>query len=117
MTLGEKQEIFAQSLATLLREADRHGYGVRIGEVWRPPEMARIYAEQGKGIITSNHRNKLAVDIVLSVDGEIAWDGEPYRVLAGIWRGLSAPGLDHCWGGDFARRDVYHYSIRHRGVV
>lgn len=117
MKLGEKQEVFALSFAELILRATEMKLGVRIGEVWRPPEMAEIYAEQGKGIINSNHRNKLAADIVLARDGTVLWDGDEYRQLAAFWRSLSSTGFEHCWGGDFKRRDVYHYSIKHRGVV
>lgn len=118
MTLGQKQEAFSRSFAKLLMYADMLGVGVRIGEVLRTKEQAEIYAKQGKGIINSNHRNKLAVDIILTKDGQVLWDGDEYKKLARKWKSYSKPGLDHCWGGDFSKyRDVYHFSIKHGGVV
>lgn len=113
-SLGQKQERFAAHFGLLLVFAHNNGIGVRIGEVLRTKEMAELYAKQGKGIKNSNHLNKLAVDVFLTVDGELQWDGEAYERLARKWKSF---GPDYCWGGGFARRDVYHYSIKHRGVV
>lgn len=117
MNLGNKQEAFSRSLAKLLYKADSLGYGVRLRELQRTKEQAEIYAAQGKGILNSNHINCLAIDLYITVDGELQWDGTPYERLANFWQGLSDRELEHCWGGDFKRRDVYHYSIKHNGVV
>lgn len=113
MTLGEKQELFAVLLGRLLLEVDRRGYASRVGEVYRPPETARIYAERGTGIVNSLHTLKLAVDLFLSVDGRVIWDGPPYALLGEWW---NAQHELASWGGHFARRDVYHFSVSHRGI-
>ena len=118
--LGQKQERFSICLAMLILKAGKFGYGVRVGEVWRHEILARHYASIGKGIINSNHCNKCAVDIILTIDGVVQWgkkgtpSAEPYRKLGEWWKSL---GPDHYWGGDFRRRDVYHYSIKHAGVI
>jgi hypothetical protein len=117
MTLGEKQEEFAKSLEAMLYRAHRLGYGVRLKELQRTKEQAEIYAKAGTGIRNSNHINCLAIDLYLTLEGELLWDGPEYAVLAKVWKSQDIPGLEHCWGGDFKNRDVYHYSIRHRGVV
>jgi hypothetical protein len=114
MTLGEKQELFSRLYWRLLRKAEQLGYGVRQGEVYRPREMAAIYAAKGLGIKDSNHTRKIAADIILSVDGTVAWSGEPYQKLGDYWKSLHPL----CrWGGDFRHiRDVYHFSLEHRGI-
>ena len=118
MTLGQKQEAFAISLASLITFATHAGYGVRLRELERTKEQAELYAKEGKGILNSNHRNCLAIDLYLTAAGELLWDGPAYEALATHWKSLSRPDLDHCWGGDFRKyRDVYHFSIKHNGVV
>ena len=121
MTLGEKQEVFTAHLAMLITHMVSKGYGVRLKEVLRTKEQAEIYAAQGKGILNSNHRNGCAADMYFSKAGELLWSGEAYEIAASYWTKLSTPftliDLEHCWGGDFKRRDVYHYSIKHGGVI
>jgi hypothetical protein len=118
MNLGEKQEIFARCLAELILYMEYEGYGCRLKEVLRTKEQAEIYAAQGKGIINSNHRNGVAADIIFTQNGEILWDGDAYKLAAEWWKECEElyPELEFCWGGDFKRRDVYHYSIKHNGV-
>lgn len=114
MTLGEKQELFARLFQGLLGEAHKRSLGVRIGEVYRPKEMAAIYAEKGMGIKNSNHTRKLAVDIFLTQNGELQWGVEAYRPL-GIWWEDQHPLCR--WGGRFKRRDAYHFSLAHGNVA
>ena len=118
MKLGQKQEYFARSLSRLLDHAINDlGYGVRLRELMRSKEQAEIYAQQGKGVKNSVHQHSLAIDLYLTKNGEHQWDGTPDRHLGVFWARLSSPELEHCWGGDFKRRDVYHYSIKHNGVM
>ena len=118
MKLGQKQEYFAKSLGQLLAYAQSDlGYGVRCRELMRSKEQAEIYHQQGKGVKNSVHRHCLAIDLYLTKEGELQWDGVCYAELGTFWTNLSAPELEHCWGGAFKRRDVYHYSIRHNGVM
>ena len=116
MKLGEKQEAFAESLAWLLDIAHDEGYGVRLQELKRTKEQAQIYVDAGTGILNSVHCHNLAIDLYLTVDGELQWDGEPYRYLGERWKSRTTDDLEHCWGGDFTRRDVYHFSIGHAGA-
>jgi len=111
-SLGSKQERFSRDLGQLLLFAHLSGIGVRMGETWRTPEQAKWNAEQGKGIEHSLHCDRLAADLICAIDGEVVWDGDPYTQLADHWKGM---GDDHCWGGDFTRPDVYHFSITHGG--
>jgi hypothetical protein len=119
MKLGEKQEVFTRCLAELILYMEYEGYGSRLKEVLRTKEQAEIYAAEGKGIINSNHRNGLAADIYFSRDGELLWSGDAYRLAADWWKECDEmhPELKFCAGIDFARRDVYHFSIEHNGVM
>lgn len=118
MKLGRKQEIFTYCLSKMLiHMSDRHNADARLREVMRSKEQAEIYAEQGRGILNSNHRNCLAADVYFSKNGVLQWDGEFYDIAAKYWKEFSDGELEFCWGGDFQRRDVYHYSVKHNGVM
>ena len=116
MTLGTKQELFARLLGQLLAQVYTvPGRACRVGEVFRPPEMCRIYYERGTGILSSNHGKKLAVDLFISQHGKVTWDFDDYVSLGIYWEGLHKL----CrWGGRMPkRRDAVHFSLYHRGVI
>lgn len=103
------QANFAQLVAKLIQEAPRLGYVAVLGEAWRPPEMVRIYAADGRGSGTSVHPDRLAVDLLLFRDGEYLRRTEDYAPLGKFWKALDC----RCrWGGDFKKRpDGNHYSF------
>jgi hypothetical protein len=114
MRLGEKQELFACLVPMLLNYAHFLGYEVRIGEVYRSPEEARRLAKLGKGIVKSNHCKKIAIDLILTKDGNVCWDQADYEDLGSYWKSRH----ELCrWGGDFKRRDAFHFSLEHNGVM
>lgn len=105
-TLGEKQELFAFLLSTLIAHAFVMGYRVRLGEVERSKwEAAR------KGMPNSNHTRRLAADLHLFKDGLYLDRTEDHRYLGEWWEGQHPL----CrWGGRF--NDGNHYSLEHDGV-
>lgn len=112
MTLGEKQELFMRLLPRLIDRAHELGFRLRGGELWRPEEMARIYADRKKGTLNSLHILKLAIDLNL-FKGTVFLDAsEAHRPLGEYWKTLHPL----CrWGGDFIKKDGNHYSIEHEG--
>ena len=112
-TLGAKQERFAVALARLILKLDDLKYGVRLHEVWRTPEQAKWNADHDLGIANSLHCDGLAADLYLTRLGQLIPENvAAYQVVGDLWKKL---GADHRWGGDMARRDVYHVSITHGG--
>lgn len=111
MKLWQKQVLFAQQVPALLLKAKELGYEVTLGETYRPPEMAELYAKQGKGIRNSLHTQKLAIDLNLFRDGKYLSSTEDHRAL-GEWWEQQHP-LNR-WGGRFG--DGNHYSMEHNGV-
>ena len=113
MKLGEKQELFMRLLPRLLDRAHELGYNVRGGELERRPEMAKLYAEQGKGTLNSLHILRLAIDLHLFKNGEYLTASEAHESLGQYWKSLHPL----CrWGGDFKPKpDGNHYSIEHEG--
>lgn len=121
MTLLDKQFAFSRLIVELIEEAYRRGYTLTLGEMWRPPETAALYAKQGKGIKNSLHTQRLAVDLNLFLNGKFLTKTEDYEGLGLFWENLSTPGLQCCWGGRFKdsrgrpRPDGNHFSIAHEG--
>lgn len=113
--LSDLQQEFSSSIKMFLAYLNNHNYGVSFGEAWRPPEMAAIYAAQGKGIACSLHEERLAIDLNI-FDGE-KWleTKEELLPLGEIWESYSVPGVTHCWGGRFSEPDSDHFSISYGG--
>jgi hypothetical protein len=110
LTMGERQRLFAKLLARLLDKAHELGFELTLGEAWRPPEMAKIYAQQGKGIVNSLHVDRLAIDLNLFKDGKYLDSGLEHKAL-GEWWEQQHPLC--AWGGRF--KDPNHYSVRYAG--
>lgn len=116
-TLIEKQFMFSRRLAELIEEACIRGYSVTMGETYRPPETADLYAKRGIGIKNSLHCLRLAVDIQIFRDGKWLKKTEDYEGLALFWESLSTTGFQCTWGGRFKSLvDPSHFSIAHNGV-
>lgn len=110
LTLGQKQRLFARLVGQLLTRAYAEGYEVSLGETYRPPETADLYARQGRGIANSLHGAKLAIDLNLFRDGRYLPSTESHRQL-GEWWEAQHPLCR--WGGRF--EDGGHYSLTHGG--
>ena len=105
MSLVAKQHQFSLMVARLLIMADAMGYQVTLGEAWRTPEQAAIYAKAGKGIVHSRHIERIAIDLNLFRDGVLITDTEGHRPLGEWWE--TQGGI---WGGRFKRPDGNHYE-------
>ena len=114
--LFEKKVTFARLSVKLIEEAYRRGYQVIWGEIYRPPEMALIYAKRGTGIRNSLHTLSLACDLTLYLNGKSLTTTSDYEGLGLFWQSLSSPGFTCIWGGTFKRPDAFHFSIEHNGV-
>lgn len=108
MSLRDEQSLFTADLAELILYANAlPGYEVVLAEVYRPPEMAELYASRGVGIRNSQHTKKLAADVLLFIDGEYQQQSDAYLVL-GEWWEQRRPG--NVWGGRFTRADGNHFE-------
>jgi hypothetical protein len=106
MTLPQRQHAFALAVAQLLGWLDAHGYTVSLGEAWRPPETAELYARQGRGIANSLHCDRLAIDLTLRFGGTLLTRSEQYAEAGRYWETLHPTAR---WGGRFA--DGGHFSF------
>src|SRR3990167_10925771 len=106
--LFKKRAAFARLSVKLIEEAHRRGYQVIWGEIYRPPEMALIYAKRGTGIRNSLHTLSLACDLTLYLNGKSLTTTSDYEGLGLFWEGLSTHGYQCAWGGTFKRPDAFH---------
>lgn len=107
MKLGQHQEAFARDVEALLAFAHALGYGVRIGECWRPDEMQRIYVEQGRSkTMQSRHQQKLAIDLHFTKDGRLVY---PERI-GRFWESLSPENSAGMFWRSF--KDAPHFERR-----
>jgi hypothetical protein len=113
VTLRQKQSLFASKVAELIQKANEMGYSVTLGEAYRSPEEAARLAKLGKGIKTSLHTSRLAIDLNLFHGEAYLADGMAHKPLGEWWEQQSFDGAQFCWGGRF--NDGGHYSIAHGG--
>ena len=111
MSLTAKQSEFTANISRFIAWCHDEGYPVILAEAFRPPEMAKLYEEQGKGISNSNHCNKLAVDLFRYKDGTVTWDPYEYEKIGLQWESTHPLAR---WGGRF--NDYVHFSFEHNGV-
>lgn len=107
--LATAQMEFAVDVAKLILWVAEHpGWSVTFGEAHRPPEVAAIYAAQGRGIVKSLHTDRLAIDLNLWIDG--IWKPETisHTPLGEFWEWLRRG--KNRWGGQFTKPDGNHYE-------
>lgn len=93
---------------------EAQGYDVGEGEGWRPPWVAKVYAEQGKGSKTSVHIDRMAHDLIIRKDGTEVGEAD-YRRAGEAWKALNPRNR---WGGDFKGKtagDMQHFSREWQG--
>ena len=99
---------FASDVALLIDYIFKHGYKCTLGETYRPTEMAKIYAKEGKGILASQHCQRLAIDINLfTKDGIYLTKNDDYEDFGIYWESLSP---ENKWGGRFSIGDGNHFQ-------
>ncbi len=111
MNLIDKQKLFPILLCDLFSFARNNGYDLTLGEAWRPPETAALYAKEGKGIADSLHCLRLAIDLNIFKDGVLLSRLSDYKALGEYWESLTTADYVCCWGGRF--NDADHFSISH----
>ena len=109
MKLSEKQQLFTQHVAILIQEIFKHGYACTLGECYRTPEQAEIYAKSGRGIKNSLHCQRLAIDLnIFSPNGDFLTKTEDYAQFGAFWESL---GPENRWGGRFSDGNHFERKI------
>jgi len=108
MTLSKQQRKFSRLVARLLDQVYAQGFECTLGEAWRTPEQAALNEAKGRGISTSLHMDRLAIDLNLFKDGVFLQTTEDHKPIGEWWEKLDT----ECrWGGRFKRPDGNHYSL------
>ena len=113
MSLNELQVEFTRTMAYFQVWCCEAGHQIIEAESYRTPEQAKLYKEQGKGILNSTHCKKLARDLFLYKNNTVTWDKADYQEIGEKWKTMHPLAR---WGGDFARRDAVHFSFEYQGV-
>lgn len=110
MKLWERQSIFVYNVSKLIHYIFNEGYFCTFGEAYRTPLQAEVYEKQGKGIKSSLHCKRLAVDLNLfSPSGEYLMRSQSHKKFGDYWITLHK---DNVWGGSFNRADGNHYEMK-----
>lgn len=115
MTLGEKQRLFARHYTRLLVWLHANGYEVSLDEGYRPPELAALYAKQGRGSKNSLHCLRLAVDLNVFRGNDLLAKAVDFKMIGEFWKSQHSLAR---WGGDFTGKtagDYRHFSFEHEG--
>lgn len=109
MNLSEHQAKFAYDVSNLIRYIFTRGYSVTLGEAYRTPEQAELYAKQGIGIKNSLHCKRLAIDLNLfDSNGQYLPNTKDHEMFGRYWESLDPMNR---WGGRFTpKQDGNHYE-------
>lgn len=109
MTLGQKQRKFTFMVCQLIQFAYDKGYELTFGDAFRDPRLfGQLGEKKGYGKSSSNHKQRLAVDLNLFKDGKYLTETSDHQVLGEYWESIGGS-----WGGRF--NDGNHYSLEHNG--
>lgn len=109
-TLGQKQRRFTRMVAVLIEYAYSQGFELTFGDAYRDPRLHGVVGEKkGYGHPKSAHKQRLAVDFNLFLDGKFCDGSQDHEQLGRYWESIGGT-----WGGRFG--DGNHYSLEHEGV-
>lgn len=103
--LLSRQFAFSQDVSSLIAYIFAAGYTCSLGEVYRPPETAEIYAKKGTGIRNSKHCMRLAIDINIFCKDKYLTKTSEYKFAGDFWESLDDKNK---WGGRFS--DGNHFE-------
>jgi hypothetical protein len=108
-SLLNRQIAFTKLVPRLIDFCFSRQYDVVIAECWRPRETAQIYAAQGRGSKNSLHTDKLAIDLILVVNGNPLKNTDSYLEAGLYWENLGTEDFETHWGGRWG--DGGHFSM------
>jgi len=113
MSLSKLQREFTLCVSQLINYAYARGWELTFGDAYRDPRVHGVWGQKiTYSAAKSQHKNRLAVDFNLFVDGEYISDGDhpAYRALGKEWKAMHNKAA---WGGDF--NDANHFSFEYQG--
>ena len=111
MKLSEKQRLFTKLISELIEWAYENGFELTFGDAYRDARVfGQVGEQKGYGRASSNHKQRLAVDFNLFIDGVWQPSTEAHRPLGEHWESMH---YFCAWGG--RENDGNHYSFSHDG--
>ena len=113
MTLGQKQRLFTRLMAEWTIWVYQQGYELSDGDAYRDKRVHGDIGERvGYGRANSNHKQRLARDYNLFIDGVYQTSTEAHKPLGDKWESMH-----HlcAWGGRNNNSDGNHYCFTHNG--
>ncbi len=109
MSLVQEQAKFLSDVVSLLTMANKLGFVVTGGELFRTTEQQQIYVRTGRSkTMNSNHLRRCAIDLNFFIDGKLTYDVDKLAPLGTFWKSLD-PKND--WGGFWKSfKDVPHFE-------
>ena len=87
MTLGDKQRLFSLNLALLTIFAYENGMQLTQGDAYRSPKVfGKVGVKKGYGHPSSAHKQRLAHDYNLFIDGVYLTKSSDYKKLGDYWK-------------------------------
>jgi len=115
MTLGETQREFSYHVSQLIQHIYAMGYQITFGDAYRDPRSHGAMDDAGPyGRRRSAHKQRLAIDLNLFLDGQYIPHTAPHQQFGIWWKALHT---NNRWGGDFRREDGNHYSREYNEIA
>ena len=109
--LRDRQSHMMYCVMVLLDEIFQRGYECTGGDLMRDKRVFGVVGEsKGYGAPSSNHKQRLAIDINLFKDGKFLTETEDHRIFGEYWESLDERNR---WGGRF--NDGNHYEVLPHG--
>ena len=109
-SLRTDQAVFLLNVCKLVQFATSIGFQVTAGELWRPPEMQKIYVQTGRSkTMKSKHLDRLAVDLNFFKADKYIIDYNSLVEVGKLWESLHPKNR---WGGNFSSfKDLPHFEM------
>ena len=111
MSLVQEQFLFIKDVAKLIQFCEKQGLVITAGEMFRPPEMQKIYVQTGRSkTMNSRHGQRCAIDLNFFKDGKLIYDIAVLRPVGEFWESLSPKNSAGMFWKSF--KDVPHFERR-----
>ena len=111
MSLVREQFEFIKDVAKLINFCEKQGLVITAGEMYRPPEMQKIYVQTGRSkTMNSRHGQRCAIDLNFFKDGKLIYDIQTLRPVGEYWQSLSPKNSAGMFWKSF--KDVPHFERR-----
>lgn len=111
MSMVREQFEFLKDFVRLIDFCERMGLVVTAGELYRPPEMQKIYVQTGRSkTMNSRHGQRCAGDLNFFKDGKLCYDLAVLEPVGRYWESLSPKNSAGMFWKSF--KDVPHFERR-----